>query len=176
VAELADALDLGSSAARRRGSTPLSRMFHTSQTLFGTGERVDRVSPTCRSHIMRSVRGSDTSPEIAVRRILHRAGFRFRLQRKDVMGRPDLVFPSRKAAVFVHGCFWHRHRGCDKATTPKTNVDFWETKFRANVVRDRRINKRLRNQGWQVITIWECELKRPERLLHHLKKELTKPA
>lgn len=125
-----------------------------------------------RSAIMRAVHGRDTKPEMAVRQLLHAMGYRFRLQRKDLPGRPDIVLPGRRIAIFVHGCFWHRHHGCKKATTPKTKVEFWDEKFRANVARDARTEIALKNLGWSVITIWECETRTEELLLDRLLKEL----
>ncbi len=106
---------------------------------------------------MARIRGRDTTPELMVRRIAHRMGLRFRLQRKDLPGCPDLVLPKHRLAVFVHGCFWHRHEGCRYASTPKSRVAFWTAKFEANVVRDARQEAALRELGWQVLTIWQCE-------------------
>lgn len=117
---------------------------------------------------MSNIKGRDTRPEIAVRRIAHGLGFRFRLYRNDLPGRPDLVFPRYRAVVFVHGCFWHRHRGCRYAYSPKTRVRFWTAKFRDNVARDRRNVNTLRKLGWRVLIIWECETRSSaciERLL-----------
>ena len=118
---------------------------------------VDTVDSRKRSEIMSRIRGRDTAPEMVVRRIAHRLGFRFRLHRGDLPGRPDLVFPRYRAVIQVHGCFWHRHPGCKYATSPKTRVGFWENKFRGNVVRDRRNEAALLELGWRVLVIWECE-------------------
>ncbi len=117
----------------------------------------DIVDSRRRSENMSRIRGRDTVPELAIRRIAHGLGLRFRLYRKDLPGRPDLVFPKHRLAVFVHGCFWHRHRGCRYAYTPKSRVAFWTNKFAGNVVRDQRNEESLRNLGWQVLVIWECE-------------------
>jgi DNA mismatch endonuclease (patch repair protein) len=115
-----------------------------------------RVSPQ-RSYLMSRVKSRDTKPELKVRRLLHKSGFRFRLQAKELPGRPDIVFRTRRKAVFVHGCFWHRH-GCKKTTTPKSNVEFWEAKFRRNVNRDQSALEQLDALGWEVLVLWECEL------------------
>ncbi|RYD41646.1 MAG: DNA mismatch endonuclease Vsr, partial [Verrucomicrobiaceae bacterium] len=117
---------------------------------------MDVVDPTVRSKMMGSIHGRDTQPELRVRRYLHAVGLRFRLQARDLPGRPDIVFPSRRVAVFVHGCFWHRHPGCAYATTPSTRADFWQAKFAANIARDADAVARLKELGWQVMTIWEC--------------------
>lgn len=117
-----------------------------------------------RSKIMRAVGRTNTTPEIAVRRSLHALGFRFRLHRKDLPGTPDLVVPKCRTAVFVHGCFWHRHKGCSKATTPKTRAEFWRAKFLQNIRRDLRNVDLLQQAGWSVLTIWQCETTRPEKL------------
>lgn len=108
---------------------------------------------------MARVRGKDTGPEMKVRRAAHAMGLRFRLHRKDLPGRPDLVFPKYKLAVFVHGCFWHRHAGCRRATMPATRADFWQAKFDATMTRDIRQVEALQALGWQVLVFWECELK-----------------
>jgi len=117
----------------------------------------DRLDSAARSALMRAVRRKDTTPELRVRRLAHRLGLRFRLHRHDLPGTPDLVFPRRRIALFVHGCFWHRHPGCRYATTPATRREFWEAKFNANQARDRRQAEQLRSLGWQVVIIWECE-------------------
>src|SRR3546814_11416036 len=107
---------------------------------------------------MSRIRSSNTSPELALRRALHALGFRFRLHRKDLPGKPDIVLPRYRTVVFVHGCFWHRHAGCKVATTPKSNTGFWIEKFDRNVARDSRSRELLETQGWNVIIVWECEL------------------
>lgn len=112
-----------------------------------------------RSALMRRVRRRDTGPEMIVRRLLHLAGYRFRLQAADLPGRPDIVFRSRRKVVFVHGCFWHRHQGCRKATTPRTRREFWEAKFKENRKRDAEAVSSLEGSGWQVAIVWECQLK-----------------
>ena len=117
----------------------------------------DIVDSKRRSELMAGIRGSDTAPELAVRRIAHRMGLRFRLHRKDLPGRPDLVFPRHRLVVFVHGCFWHRHEGCRYASTPKSRIAFWTEKFAANVARDARQEAALRAVDWRVLVIWECE-------------------
>lgn len=120
---------------------------------------MDKLDPERRSANMARVRSKDTLPEMRVRRVAHRMGLRFRLHRKDLPGRPDLVFPRYRLAVFVHGCFWHRHSGCSRASTPATRIDFWQAKFDANVARDVRQTTLLSEQGWTVLVLWECELK-----------------
>jgi DNA mismatch endonuclease (patch repair protein) len=119
---------------------------------------VDFLTPAQRSERMSRIRGRDSQPELALRRVLHRLGLRYRLHAKDLPGKPDLVFPRYKAAVFVHGCFWHRHEGCKIATTPKSNTSFWLEKFEKNVTRDSRVAAQLSALGWQVFVVWECEL------------------
>jgi len=119
---------------------------------------MDKLSPEHRSWNMRRIRSGNTKPEIAVRSLLHRLGFRFRLHRNDLPGKPDIVLPRYKAVVFVHGCFWHRHSGCKCATTPSTRPSFWKKKFRGNVQRDKRVCSELRKSGWNVIIVWQCEL------------------
>lgn len=123
---------------------------------------------------MSRIRGKHTRPEVAVRRALHRLGFRFRLHRPDLPGRPDLVLPRHQTAVLVHGCFWHRHPGCRDATTPKSNVEFWEAKFVRNVARDAEIERALAAAGWRVLTIWECETANGEDLEAKLTRALSR--
>jgi DNA mismatch endonuclease, patch repair protein len=120
-------------------------------------------SESARSRIMRSIRGAETEPERLVRSFLHREGLRFRKNVRSLPGRPDIVLRKHRAIVFVHGCFWHRHQGCSRAAQPRTNAAFWKAKFAANVTRDRRVAATLRQLGWRVFTIWECEV-RPGRL------------
>lgn len=121
-----------------------------------------------RSRLMARVRQRDTKPEMAVRRAAHALGFRFRLQRRDLPGRPDLVFPRLRKALFVHGCFWHSHPGCKAATIPKTRTDYWDAKLTDNRARDRRVEEALRAAGWQVGIIWECETRPREALERRL--------
>lgn len=122
---------------------------------------VDRLTASARSSNMRRVGGKHTAPELKVRQIAHRLGLRFRLHRRDLPGSPDIVFPRSKLVVFVHGCFWHRHEGCSRASTPATRTDFWMTKFAKNVDRDRRQVAENIAMGWRVLVIWECELRSP---------------
>lgn len=125
---------------------------------------VDRLSPERRSWLMSRVKGKSTAPEMTVRRLAHSLGMRFRLHKPDLPGRPDLAFPRYRTVVFVHGCFWHRHPGCKKATSPKSKVEYWEKKFRTNVERDARNATELEQMGWRVLTVWECETKNAELL------------
>ncbi len=118
---------------------------------------MDTVTKQRRSEIMGLVRRANTRPEVVVRRALHQLGYRFRLHRRGLPGTPDIVLPRHRTVIFVHGCFWHRHGKCHKATTPTSNVEFWKSKFEANVHRDRRKKKLLTSEGWKVIVIWECE-------------------
>lgn len=120
------------------------------------------------------VRAKNTQPEMAVRRLVHALGYRYRLHARSLPGRPDMVFASRQMVIFVHGCFWHRHSGCAKATTPKRNSKFWLAKFRANRKRDRKNEHRLVSAGWRVVTVWECELKEPALLKRRLIRELER--
>lgn len=106
---------------------------------------------------MQSVKNTDTKPELIVRRCLHSMGYRYRLHRKDLPGRPDIAFIARRKAIFVHGCFWHRHR-CQKGRLPKSRLDYWEPKLEANVLRDRANIDELESLGWQTLVVWQCEL------------------
>ena len=112
-----------------------------------------------RSRNMSAIKSKNTKPEIAVRKLLHSMGYRFRLHRKDLPGSPDIVLPKYKTVIFVHGCFWHRHENCKYATTPKTRKEFWEKKFRENINRDNLNQANLALKGWKIIIIWECQLK-----------------
>jgi DNA mismatch endonuclease, patch repair protein len=129
---------------------------------------MDNLTPEQRRFAMFQVKSKDTTPEKNVRSLLHRLGFRFRLHCHDLPGKPDIVLPKYKSALFVHGCFWHRHKNCVRATTPKTNVDYWQKKFTRNVERDRRVQQELLDLGWQVIVVWECELKDRIKLAERL--------
>ncbi|WP_346897537.1 very short patch repair endonuclease [uncultured Roseibium sp.] len=134
---------------------------------------MDILTPEKRSALMARIGSKDTKPELKVRRLLHVLGYRFRLHRKGLPGRPDIVLPKWKTAIFVHGCFWHRHPGCKDASTPKTNVEFWEKKFLENTTRDERVSNELRQLGWKVVVIWECETKSLDKLAMRLIQELT---
>ncbi|MBV2182412.1 MAG: very short patch repair endonuclease [Castellaniella sp.] len=132
-----------------------------------------KVVDEARSRIMRAVKSKDTNSEIAVRKLVHAMGFRFRLHRKDLPGSPDLVFPSRRKVIFVHGCFWHGH-GCKRgARLPKTNVDYWTKKISNNCVRDSKAIQSLKEDGWDVCVVWECELRDSEQLQARLSSFLT---
>ncbi|MBA1140694.1 very short patch repair endonuclease [Mesorhizobium neociceri] len=124
----------------------------------------DIVDKQTRSRMMAGIRGKDTKPELALRHALHARGFRYRLHSKGIPGRPDLVFPIFRAAVFVHGCFWHRHAGCRYTTTPATRPEFWQSKFEANVTRDGVVYAALLEAGWRVATVWECALRKPDQV------------
>jgi DNA mismatch endonuclease (patch repair protein) len=117
---------------------------------------MDVVDKATRSRMMSGIRGKDTQPELLVRSFLHRKGLRFRLHAK-LPGKPDLVFPKYRTAVFVHGCFWHRHKHCQFTTTPKTRPEFWQAKFTANVKRDAVVKDRLEAMGWRVLVVWACQ-------------------
>ena len=121
-----------------------------------------------RSALMRRIRSRDTAPELVVRRVLHQQGYRFRLHAKDLPGRPDIVFRRRRKAIFVHGCFWHRHEGCKRTTNPRTRIAFWEKKFSANRKRDEAAVSALERAGWDVAVVWECETKQVGALASRL--------
>ncbi|WP_083329911.1 very short patch repair endonuclease [Pseudomonas argentinensis] len=124
---------------------------------------------------MRAVRRQNTAPEIRVRSVLHRVGLRFRIHQKNLPGSPDIVLAKHKTVVFVHGCFWHRHPGCRYATTPKTRQEFWIPKFDANIKRDARKEAQLRELGWRVLVVWECETKDLLALEARLRREFDLP-
>lgn len=120
---------------------------------------VDVVDKITRSRMMSGIRGKDTKPERELRRALHRLGLRYRLHAIELPGRPDIVLPKYRAVILVHGCFWHRHRGCRFATRPASNAEFWKSKFAETVRRDRRNDKALRQLGWCTATVWECSIR-----------------
>ena len=123
---------------------------------------------------MSRIKGKDTKPELIVRSQLHKMGFRFRLHRKDLPGKPDIVLPKYKTVIFVHGCFWHRHENCKYSSTPKTRKEFWENKFKENVIRDKSHQKKLSSIGWKIIIVWECEIKEKNLLIKDRLKGLLK--
>lgn len=134
----------------------------------------DRLTPEKRSWNMSRIKGKDTKIEVEVRKYLFSKGYRFRKNDKRYPGKPDIVLPKYHVAIFVHGCFWHRHEGCKDATTPKTRTEFWLEKFDKNVKNDQIKQEKLRELGWKVIVIWECELKRSfQETMDKVEKELT---
>lgn len=137
---------------------------------------VDRLAPEARSRNMAAIRGKDTAPELAVRRMLHAMGYRFRLHRRDLPGRPDIVLPRHGKAIEVRGCWWHRHPdpACPNLAAPKTRPEFWQAKFAANVARDQRNEAALAALGWDLLVIWECEIRRGDDLASRLAMFLGK--
>lgn len=125
----------------------------------------DIVDEATRSRMMAAIGGRNTKPEIALRRALHARGFRFRLHSKQLFGRPDIILAKHHAAIFVHGCFWHRHEGCRYATNPASRSEFWAAKFEANVARDAVVRANLLERGWRVAIVWECTLRKPDQIL-----------
>lgn len=125
-----------------------------------------------RSRTMRAVKSRDTTPELAVRRLVHGMGYRYRLYRDNLPGKPDLVFAGRKKVVFVHGCFWHRHNCARGARTPKSNQDYWIPKLDRNRRRDRQVRSQLRRLGWKSLVVWECQTKNPKKLANRIKSFL----
>ncbi len=136
----------------------------------------DIVPPEVRSRMMAAIKSKDTKPEVLVRSFLHRAGFRFRNNVKDLPGRPDIVLPKYRTVVFVHGCFWHQHEGCPNATMPKSRKEFWKKKLDRNTERDKEATQKLREAGWNVAVVWECEIdaKHLEKLVHKLRNKALK--
>jgi DNA mismatch endonuclease (patch repair protein) len=135
----------------------------------------DVHSPETRSYNMSRIRGKDTKPEVKLRSLLHGEGYRFRLHDPRLPGKPDIVLPKYKTAIFVNGCFWHRHEGCRHSSMPQTRQDFWKKKFSGTVLRDRKKIQQLEESGWKALTIWECELKdEPQSVLSRLIKEFNK--
>jgi len=133
---------------------------------------MDKLTPEKRSWNMGRIRSKDTKPEKVVRSMLHKSGLRFRLHRKDLPGKPDIILPKFKTVIFVHGCFWHRHKGCQYSYTPKSRKEFWEKKFQDNITRDKKARKELEDLGWKIILIWECELKNIDSVQKKIKNYL----
>jgi DNA mismatch endonuclease (patch repair protein) len=138
----------------------------------------DVVDSMTRSRMMSKIRSRNTKPEIAVRSLLHQMGYRFRIHRKDLPGKPDIVLPKYSTIILVHGCFWHQHPRCRYAYQPKSRVEFWQKKFEDNIKRDRRVRRELKKQSWKVIVVWECELRKISELAIKLDRLLqnNKPA
>ncbi len=132
----------------------------------------DTISKERRSWNMSRIRGKNTKPELIVRSMLHRMGYRFRLHRKNLPGCPDIVLPKHRTVIFVHGCYWHRHPRCRYAYEPKSRTEFWNRKFQENVKRDKKNQAQLEELGWRVRVVWECEVKDPEACARLLRNEL----
>ena len=136
---------------------------------------VDTLSPAARSALMSRIRNKDSKPEMAVRKLLHGIGYRYRLHRSDLPGTPDLVFPGRSSVIFVHGCFWHLHDGCKHARMPKSRLAYWVPKLEGNRRRDRRNARALRARGWRVMVIWECQVADLDRIERRARRFLGAP-
>ncbi len=126
-----------------------------------------------RSRNMSAIKSKNTKPEITVRKLLHSMGYRFRLHKKDLPGSPDIVLPKYKTVIFVHGCFWHRHQNCKYASNPKTRREFWEKKFKENIERDKKTQEKLKNLGWKTKIVWECEIKKQDKLIKKIEDFLN---
>ena len=133
---------------------------------------MDKLSAERRSANMRQIRSKNTAPELLLRRMLHRMGYRFRLHRKDLPGKPDIVFPSRRKVIFVHGCFWHQHAACREGRVPHSRREYWEPKFNRNQKRDADSQALLEEQGWRFLVVWGCELKDTTAALKTVKQFL----
>jgi DNA mismatch endonuclease (patch repair protein) len=136
----------------------------------------DKLTAEHRSWNMSRIRSTNTAPEKLVRSMLHRMGYRFSLHRKDLPGRPDIVMPKHNTVIFVHGCFWHRHSGCNQGRIPATRREFWEKKLTGNAERDKQHQRELRKLGWRVITVWECEVERSGPKVAHRLNRLLNPS
>ncbi len=127
-----------------------------------------------RSEVMSRIRSKNTKPEKILRSLLHKQGYRFRIHRKDLPGKPDIIFPSKKIAIYVHGCFWHFHNDCPEGKIPKTNSQFWELKFDKNIKRDKKHLREMHRNKWKTLVVWECQIeKRPEHILKKIIKTLN---
>ena len=133
---------------------------------------VDHLTPEKRSWNMSKIRGKNTKPEMLVRSVLHKMGYRFRIHRQNLPGTPDIVLPKYKTVIFVHGCYWHRHSGCKRCTTPSSNKKYWLKKFQRNIEKDRENVKELKQLGWDVLIIWECEVKDINTLQNQISSKL----
>ena len=135
----------------------------------------DKLSPEKRSMNMSAIRSVGMKPEMVVRRIVHNLGYRFRLHRKNLAGKPDLVLTRHRKIIFVHGCFWHQHQNCRDGRLPKSNVGYWQSKLSGNIIRDKQHTESLESEGWQVLVIWECETRDEKLLIKRLKQFLSSP-
>lgn len=148
--------------------------MHLFEPLFGRNRQLmDSISRRSRSENMRRIRSANTKPELAVRSLTHRLGFRFRIHRRDLPGSPDLVFPSKQKVIFVHGCFWHQHRGCIDGRLPKSNTEYWLPKLANNKKRDKKNRSRLARLGWKCLVIWDCQTVDGKKLKQQLKAFLN---
>lgn len=134
---------------------------------------MDKINPQRRSENMRRIRSKGMKPEMAVRRMVHSLGYRYRLHRRDLPGKPDLVFGPRRAVIFVHGCFWHQH-DCRDGKIPSSNTEYWKPKLGRNVERDIQNQMKLREAGWKILTIWECEIYEEDKLKYRIHEFLSK--
>ena len=152
----------------------MQRCFRIAYPMHGfyTAFMTDHLTPEKRSWNMGRIKAKNTKPELLLRSALHRAGYRFRIHVKTLPGTPDIVLPKYRTVIFVHGCFWHRHPNCKKATMPKTRTVFWQTKFDRNIANDKRHKKELNALEWKVITVWECELKDVDQAVEQIQKQL----
>ncbi len=135
---------------------------------------VDTLSRAKRSWLMSRVKSNNTKPEKVVRSIVHRMGFRFRLHQRIGKGRPDIILRRHRKIIFVHGCFWHQHKGCRASAKPTSNVSFWNLKLEDNIKRDKKTLGALKREGWQILILWECEIKKPVLLLRKINRFLLK--
>lgn len=134
---------------------------------------MDRISKDQRSALMGRIKGKNTRPEMVARRMAHSLGYRFRLHRRDLPGTPDLTFPRFRCVIFVHGCFWHQHAECRRSTMPKSRQDYWQPKLARNVERDQAAMDKLKQRGWRVLVIWECEVEKLDQLRERLSTFLS---
>lgn len=147
---------------------------HYSLVYIENLKEMDKVSLNARSHNMKQIKSKNTYPEIMIRKALHCMGYRFRINYKNLIGTPDIVIVKGKIAIFVNGCFWHRHQNCKEASSPKTNREYWELKLNKNVERDKRNIDTLKSEGWRSIVIWECQVSpNKENNIQLIKKLLT---
>ncbi|MCA1535047.1 DNA mismatch endonuclease Vsr [Bradyrhizobium sp. NBAIM03] len=135
---------------------------------------MDHITPARRSWLMSRVKSRNTGPELRVRKVAHALGYRFTLHSSSLPGKPDLTFPRLRSVIFVHGCFWHRHQSCSKASMPNSRPEFWAAKFKRNVERDTRVRSELRRRGWRVCVVWECETKKPAVLRSKVRRFLSR--
>jgi DNA mismatch endonuclease (patch repair protein) len=135
----------------------------------------DKFSSKKRSEIMSRISGHDTQPEKSVRSLLHNMGYRFRLHRSNLPGKPDIVLPRHKKIIFVHGCFWHGHKGCNRSQRPTSNVEFWNRKLTGNIERDKRILSELKRSSWKTLIVWGCQTRTADKLRAKLLKFLSEP-